>query len=209
MYVGTVRRQILFSRVELKTRAKDALRVSYWKAFVVSLVVVVLVAFAFRIFLGYSFEVGGRKFFIEQDSSNVDMSYLGYSFNGRYYFDIVKGMLYKEVINFLWFLLLIIPGIIKYYAYIMIPYILAENPKIGSKRAMELSEEMTSGEKFDMFVLDLSFIGWYLLGTLALGVGILFVNPYYNATYAELYLELKNKAITNGFTDSNELIYNK
>jgi uncharacterized membrane protein len=87
----------------------------------------------------------------------------------------------------------------------MVPYILADNPNIGSKRAIELSRNMTMGHKWDMFVLDLSFIGWYLLGLLALGVGILFVMPYENATNAELYLVLRNNATTSGYCSSGEL----
>ncbi len=52
---------------------------------------------------------------------------------------------------------------------------------------------MTDGHKFDMFVLDLSFIGWYILGALALGIGVIFVQPYYDATQAELYKLLKKR----------------
>jgi uncharacterized membrane protein len=114
-------------------------------------------------------------------------------------------MLWRAFINTLWFLLLIIPGIVKYYAYRMVPYILADNPEINYKRALELSTRMTKGEKFDIFVLDLSFIGWYLLGTLAFVVGILFVMPYQNATEAELYIILRQNAIQNGFCTYEEL----
>ena len=53
---------------------------------------------------------------------------------------------------------------------------------MGSTKAIKLSNEMTRGDKFRIFVLDLSFIGWYLLGVLALGVGVLFVLPYVDAT---------------------------
>ncbi len=64
---------------------------------------------------------------------------------------------------------------------------------------------MTDGEKWDMFVLDLSFIGWYIIGALALGIGVLFVNPYVDATKAELYLILRKKAIDNKLTSYEEL----
>ena len=61
------------------------------------------------------------------------------------------------------------------------------------------------GKKGSIFVLDLSFIGWYLLGALCLGLGHLFVNPYYEATRAELYIFLRERAIQNGLIDPREL----
>ena len=87
----------------------------------------------------------------------------------------------------------------------MVPYILAENPGMGSGRAIQISNEMTMGEKWDIFVLDLSFIGWYILGSLALGVGVFFVQPYYDATNAELYMKLREKAIGEGLITEKEL----
>ena len=77
--------------------------------------------------------------------------------------------------------------------------------KIGHRRAIDLSNQMTMGEKLDIFVLDLSFIGWYLLGALALGIGVLFVQPYYDATNAELYFKLREQAIDRGITSPEEL----
>lgn len=115
-------------------------------------------------------------------------------------------MLRRGVQIFLWYLLLIIPGIVKSYAYRMVPYILADNPNIGSKEAIKLSNEMTNGHKFNMFVLDISFIGWYLLGILALIVGVLFVLPYVNATEAELYLALRKDALEKGFCSNQDLL---
>ncbi len=133
------------------------------------------------------------------------MGYLGYCFKKGSYFGVLVTMLLRSIYTFLWFLLLIIPGIVKEYAYSMVPYILADNPDIGAERAIQLSNRMTDGEKWDMFVLDLSFIGWYIVGALALGIGVLFVNPYVDATKAELYLTLRKKAIDNRLTSYEEL----
>lgn len=77
------------------------------------------------------------------------------------------------------------------YAYFAVPFILAENPEMKAMEAMRLSREMTKGHKFSIFVLDLSFLGWYLLGLLACGIGMFFVTPYVQATYAELYAVLR------------------
>jgi uncharacterized membrane protein len=87
----------------------------------------------------------------------------------------------------------------------MVPYILADNPHIGYDRALKLSMAMTKGYKADIFFLQLSFIGWYLLGALCLGVGVLFVNPYQRATMAEMYLVLKNMAVNRGICACEEL----
>lgn len=76
---------------------------------------------------------------------------------------------------------------------------------IGTKRAVELSKQMTNGHKWNMFVLDLSFLGWYILGFLALGIGVLFVMPYDHSTKAELYKVLRQQALYDGLSSNKEL----
>ena len=114
-------------------------------------------------------------------------------------------MFLRDLYTFLWSLLLIIPGVVKSYEYSMIPYILAENPQIDSDRAFAVSRSMTDGEKISIFVLDWSFFGWIILGTMACGVGTLFVAPYIQATYTELYEVLKYKIISGGMAGTDEL----
>lgn len=77
------------------------------------------------------------------------------------------------------------------YCYLMVPYILAENPDMKAREALRLSKEMMDGQKWNAFVLGLSFIGWQLLGTLLCGIGTFFVQPYVDATFAELYAVLR------------------
>ena len=89
--------------------------------------------------------------------------------------------------------LAVVPGVIKAYEYSMIPYLLAENPNLSASEAFSLSKQMTTGQKADLFVLDLSFLGWIILGALCCGIGLLFVQPYPEATKAEVYLILKQK----------------
>ncbi len=160
---------------------------------------------AIRVFLGYPLEVGGRRYFVQSAQYFDNRRCFRFAFDGHNYLGIVGAMLLKGIFNFLWFLLLIIPGIVKAYAYSMVPYILADNPNIGARRAIELSNNMTQGHKLDMFVLDLSFIGWYLLGALALGIGVFFVAPYEDATKGELYLALRQNAIERGMCSLSEL----
>lgn len=98
-----------------------------------------------------------------------------------------------------------IPAMIKSYSYRMTPWILADNPQIGHRRALKLSIAMTHGHKMSIFVLDLSFIGWFLLGALACGIGVFFVTPYVMATYAELFAELRQSAVKQGYCTMEDL----
>lgn len=248
----------MWSRIELKTRAKAVLKINYWKALLVSFLITLaggnpggipfssnfrsstqtrdlpgsfvdssgdffpylivfiilgviifsLVVLALRIFVGYPLEVGGRRYFILSAESNYELNTLGYGFSKPKYFNIIKSMLLRDIFNFLWYLVLIIPGVIKFYSYSMVPYILSDNPNIGPKRAIELSRQMTNGHKFNMFILDVSFIGWYLLGLLLFFIGIFFVLPYVNATKAELYLVLRKNALEHSLCSNEELLLN-
>ncbi len=95
-------------------------------------------------------------------------------------------------------LALSIPLMIKNYAYRMTPWILADNPQIGYRRALKLSRQMMRGQKFNLLILDLSFIGWYILGLIAFVIGALFVRPYHQATVAELYAVLRRNSVSQG-----------
>lgn len=95
--------------------------------------------------------------------------------------------------TFLWSLLFVIPGIIKAYAYAMTVFIAEENPELAPREAMAKSEEMMKGHKWELFVLDLSFIGWWLLCILTAGLLMLMVMPYMNTAHAHFYRMLKGE----------------
>lgn len=92
----------------------------------------------------------------------------------------------------LWTLLFIIPGIVKGYAYAMAPYIKADHPEMDALTCIKESQNMMKGHKMDLFILDLSFIGWLIVGALACGIGTLFVAPYMAAAKANFYESIKN-----------------
>ena len=118
----------------------------------------------------------------------------------------VGGMAWMFLFTLLWSLLLLIPGIIKGLAYSMTPYILADCPNVNAKEALKLSMRMTHGHKLDLFILGLSFIGWFLLSMLTFGIlSIVFVNPYMYTTYSGFYVELRDKALANGVISHAEL----
>ena len=104
--------------------------------------------------------------------------------------NILLGLL-SSLFVALWSLLLIVPGIMKAYSYSMIYYIKADHPDYDWRTCLHASQEMTYGHKMELFVLDLSFIGWYILGALCLGVGTLWVIPYHETAKALVYEQIK------------------
>ena len=171
----------------------------------VTALVISLVAIAWSIFGVNVLVVGHKRFMMENRLGDSPIGTLFSAFSGPSYWNVVKAMLWMNVKIFLYHLLLIIPGIIKSYEYYYVPYLLAENPNMTPERAMQLSSRMTDGEKMEIFVLELSFIGWDFLGMLALGLGGYFVTPYKQATYAELYAAAKAKAFYLGLSNEAEL----
>lgn len=166
--------------------------------------VISLIKLAINIFLVNPVHVGYSKYFIEQHYDRVDFKNLFTGFMGGKYMARVKTMFFKTLYTFLWSLLFIIPGIIKGYSYYLIPYILADNPDISTDRAFEISMKTMDGEKWDFFVLQLSFIGWNLLGLLACCIGVYFVEPYVQTTYCEFYIAMREKAIAKGIATPEE-----
>ena len=146
----------------------------------------------YTIFIGNVIVVGKNGYFIKNHNDNPELSEIFNGFKGNY-LNVVKIMFLMDLKTLLWLFLFIVPGLIKAYEYSMIPYLLAENPNLSTSEAFSLSKQMTTGQKMDRFVLDLSFIGWGFLGLICCGIGLLFVQPYPEATKAEVYLILKQQ----------------
>lgn len=97
------------------------------------------------------------------------------------------------VFTLLWSLLLIIPGIIKSFSYSQAYFILAENPGMTAKEAIDESKLIMDGHKMELFVLYLSFIPWFLLGYVTLGLGFIYVAPYMTLTLTNYYHNIKRQ----------------
>lgn len=149
--------------------------------------------------------VGKNRFFMANRENDEDLRDLMYSFTSGSYLHIVKTGFLIDLYTFFWSLLFVIPGIVKRYEYFFVPYLLSEDSSMDTKRAFELSKEMSRGKKWKMFVLDVSFLGWNLLGTLCFGIGLFFVAPYYQAVLAELYAASRADVLQRGITDEWEL----
>jgi len=98
--------------------------------------------------------------------------------------------LLRGVYVLLWSLLLVIPGIMASYSYAMSEYILAENPEMTAGEAIALSKEMMYGNRWRLFCLQFSFIGWAILCTFTAGIGNLWLTPYKQAATAAFYREI-------------------
>lgn|GEM_PF-620442 len=137
--------------------------------------------------------IGLPRFFVHNHRDRGEIGHLFESFSSSYMNQVVV-MLLKNLFVGLWSLLLVIPGIIKYYEYLMVPYILADNPDTSWDDAKEQSRAMMDGEKMNAFLLHLSFIGWALLIPFTLGfIYPLYLGPYIAQAEAELYHVLLEK----------------
>lgn len=112
---------------------------------------------------------------------------------GKFLSTLLTYLLY-EIFLMLWYILLVIPGIVKYYSYSMTPYIMKDLYDSGktptATEAITKSRELMDGHKTDLFVLDLSFLGWAILGIVTAGIGFIWITPYYRQTKANFYRKL-------------------
>ena len=107
--------------------------------------------------------------------------------------NLITGLLYTVFIG-LWSLLFVIPGIVKSYSYAMTFYVLRDNPGMTATEAITESRRLMNGNKWRLFCLDLSFIGWAILCCLTFGILTLWVNPYMQTARAAFYEDIKNNA---------------
>ena len=170
----------------------------------------VIIGFLFWLFVSNSIEIGRNRFFIERvKHKNTPFDRLLYVFRTKKILHVTKIMFFKQLYLLLWSLT-IVGAFIKHYSYLMIPYILAENPNISKKDAFKLSRQIMDGQKWNCFKMDLSFIGWKVLGLLTFNItNLLITEPYYQMTYAHIYMHFREKELKNNtslahyFTDKH------
>lgn len=190
--------------------------------FVIVLVKLILVAiqFLFGSFLYAPAGVGVKNFFMKNRKAEGKLSDLISAFRKGRYMNTVRTMFSVNIRIFGWSLLFYIPGLIKLYQYYFVAYIMAENPDITPQRAREISSTMALGYKWQIFILELSFLGWMLLcggcmiflcivscGFLAVPSMVLAfpLAAYQHATFAELYAERREYVLMKGLATEQEL----
>lgn len=194
------------SRKELKAAAKQLMGQNYWP-----LLGAILVAGEILAAASYAGAVGavfvapvsmGLLCYIvsmAQGQRAAFSTLFSEGFRGEYYLRRVGGIAWMYLFSFLWSLLFFIPGIVKSYSYALTPYLLATHPEIGAKQALKVSMKLMNGKKGELFVLDLSFLGWILLSGLTCGVlSIFYVSPYQTMTKTLWMRQLVAQAEANG-----------
>lgn len=155
-----------------------------------------ILAFLYRIFVNNILIIGEKRFFLESKNyKDTRISKIFFLYKLHYIRRPAFTMFFRSLYQFLWNFT-VIGGIYKHYEYWMIPYILAENPRISKKNAFFLSRQLSNHNKKKLLLLDLSFLGWKMLSLLSLGlVDFLYVNPYMATCKAELYLTLRRNYV--------------
>lgn len=175
--------------------------------FVNAFIVVLILSLVIKLFIAYPVTIGKNKYFMGIREEEKPVKTILSAYKSGKLKSSVFTMFTMDIFIYLWSLLLLIPGMVKSYEYRMIPYILSENPNISRKRAFEISKNMMYGNKCGALLLDISFIGWYLLSIFTLGLlDIFYVNPYVESTNAELYAFLREEALEKGYAQESELI---
>lgn len=192
------------NRPALKSDAHDAMEANYWASVGASALPNALSGLISAIpgvgsvlagLFAPIFRVGGicvnQKIAAKQPRVSLD----GRSglFSGFEQFgDLFVAFFTTNLFIFLWSLLFLVPGIIKSYEWALVPYLLAENPRIKGSEARDLSAQMMDGHKMELFVLQLSFLGWWILSALTFGLlAVFYVSPYYAITVCDYYENLK------------------
>ena len=163
------------------------------------------------IFIGFlifsSFKCGGIRYFLKlRKNQPVEIPEIFQHLKDKTFINIAKVTFIREIKIALWYLLFMIPGIIKAFEYWAIDYILAVRPDIDQKEAFRLSKVLMDGNKWDCFVLGLSFWGWAILAGFSGGLlGILYVYPYMQLTYTEFFADIRLQALAKGAITPNDI----
>ena len=195
------------ARYEQKAAALAKCRVN-WTPLVLSVLVYVAVSAAaaatavaaglVQIFILGPIEVALINAFLAYDRDQTRVGLIENMFRNAFdknYLHKVLGMFLMTLFVALWSLLLIIPGLIKGYAYALTPFILEENPEMSAYDAIKYSEKIMMGHKWDLFILNLSFIGWFILCCFTFGIGFLWLVPYVQLAQCEFYEDIKAEQV--------------
>lgn len=203
------------SRQEIKELAKQAFSAHYWPAVGVTVLVVLFLSACSGFTLGIGALIltgptmaGMNYFFTQLFQGLGDRVDVGTPFSVGFqnFCRKMGGYLWMMLFTWLWSLLFMIPGIIKAYSYAMTPYILGDCPNVRAKDALKLSMRIMQGHKWELFVFELSFIGWSILSAFTLGLlEIFYVGPYMYTALAGYYLEVREEALRTGAVTVEQL----
>ena len=170
------------------------------------IIIAILIVFAAWAVVINTYRAVYRRIFLEgYVYSRVPIKTFVHFIRVRKYFKASFTMLIMIGLKILW-ALTVVGGVIKHFAYFLTPYIVAENPDISPLTAITLSKNIMYGHKLECFKLWISFIGWYALEFITLGIsGMVYSNAYREAFFTEYYVYLRNKAKKNGVKNAELL----
>jgi len=159
-----------------------------------AVVLALFISALFRAMVYNPVKVGVANFFLDGVKDTAEWKSLAVGFTPKWFAN-VWALFLRDLFVALWSLLLIVPGVIKSYEYRLVEYVMAENPGMAAKEALTKSKALMQGNKWNAFVLDLSFLGWNILNACTFGIlGVFYVKPYQLLTNAALYEKLKQNA---------------
>lgn len=190
----------MINRIEIKANSRQQIKGKIGILFVINLIVAGLSYLCGLIPIGGA--IVSAVFLSPALTASLVMIYfkvtegedfkVGDIFEGFYHFwGMFKILFITGLYTFLWSLLFIVPGIIKSFSYSMAPYIWAENKDIGALEAIERSRKMMDGHKMDLFVFNLSFLGWIFLGCITFGLAFIYTEPYIQTATVNFYKAIK------------------
>ena len=181
--------------IQITTKFRDVIVDRSGASLLVATIISLLVLASLRVFIVDLMFIGTNRFFLENRIyENTKISNLLYIFKIKKIWHVALVIMFKYLLLFLW-AFTIVGFFIKRYSYFMVSYIIAENPEIPVREAFRLSKKMMYGYKWRTFILEISFLPWYILSLITFGIlGYFFLTPYIYATKAELYAALRDKA---------------
>ena len=203
----------MLTRPELRSQARETLRGKWTQPVLAALILMLFSCFSqvggrttspylitvgilVTIFIAanmqFGFEVAILRFNRNREDTVNEMFRAGFKED---YGRVLGIVLLTALYTLLWTLLLIIPGIIKAYSYSMTNLIAEDNPELGPNECIERSMALMDGHKMDLFLLDLSYIGWILLGIISCGIGLLWVTPWMEMAHVKFYEQLKAESM--------------
>lgn len=117
--------------------------------------------------------------------------------SARIFFKQVGVVVLNTILCALWAILLIVPGIIKGLAYSMYPYVLRDEPDLSVWQTLKKSEAIMKGYKGKLFLMYLSFVGWFILGAFTFGILYIWLTPYVMTSTVKFYDDVR-RAYYNG-----------
>ena len=209
----------MFDRVAMKADAREQLRGNRTVPAIITIIAIVIIAIISS-FVGATDKPDERTIFPSllgiiitgiisfalayyyisfKNTSEDDKPGIRTFFDGfNYWFKALCACLWQRLWITLWTLCFVIPGLIKTIAYSQMFYILAENPDISVRKALRMSIYMTQGHKSELFMMYLSFLGWFLLSAITFGILFVWTLPYMQLTAVNAYYYLKSQALASG-----------